>query len=193
MTSKLQQARAEFERLTAEYGAESFMNAEKTESTQRHLKTAQKQLTRHIREAFDRIVELERKRKTVPARIPVNKAVGEDIVKLDPERKLLTNLIKMVAYQAESDLVHLIAPHYKRAADEGRTLIQSALAGPADIEVHDDELRVSIAPLSSPHRTRAIAAVCQKLNLRSRIFPGSRLYLKFAISSPKTTMERTVS
>ena len=36
-----------------------------------------------------------------------------------PERKLLTNLVKMVAYQAESDLVHLVTSHYKRAADEG--------------------------------------------------------------------------
>jgi len=185
MTSKLQQARAEFERLTAEYGSESFMNAEQTEPTRQHLQTAQKKLAGRIREAFDRIVELEQKRKTVPVRVPVNKVVGEDVVKLDPERKLLTNLVKMVAYQAESDLVHLIAPHYKRAPDEGRTLIQSALAGSADIEVHDAELRVSIVPLSSPHRTRAVAALCRELNGQPRIFPGSRLHLKFAISSPK--------
>jgi DNA-binding CsgD family transcriptional regulator len=193
MTAKLQQARAEFERLTAEYGAESFMNAEQTELTQRHLKTAQKKLARRIREAFDRIVELQQKRKKVPSRIPVNKVVGEDVVKLDPERKLLTNLVKMVAYQAESDLVHLVTPYYKRAADEGRTLIQSALAGAADIEVRDDELHVSIAPLSSPHRTRAIAELCQELNRQLRIFPGSRLQLTFEISSPKMTRKRTVS
>jgi transposase len=192
MTGKLQQARAEFEKLTAEYGAESFMNAGQTETTQQYLNTAQKKLARRIREAFDRIMELEKKRKSAPARVPVNKVVGEDIVKLDPERKLLTNIVKMVAYQAESDLAHLVAPHYRRATDEGRTLIQSALAGAADIEVRDDELRVSIAHLSSPHRTRAIAALCQELNGRPKIFPGSRLYLKFAISSSITTMKRTV-
>jgi DNA-binding CsgD family transcriptional regulator len=193
ITTMLQQARAQFERLTAEYGAEAFMNAEQTEPVSQQLKTAQNLLARRMREAFDRITELEHTRKKVPARIPVNNAVAGDIVKLDPERKLLTNLVKMVAYQAESDLVHLVAPYYKRATDEGRTLIQSALAGPADIEVHDDELWVSIAPLSSPHRTRAIASVCQDLNLQSSIFPGSRLHLKFTVSSRKTTMKRTVS
>jgi transposase len=192
MTAKLQQARAEFERLTAEYGAEAFMNDEQTEPTSRQLRTAQKQLARRMREAFDRITELERKRKAVPTRIPVSNAVGKDIVKLDPERKLLTNLVKMVAYQAESDLVHLVAPYYKRAADEGRTLIQSALAAPADIEVNGNELRVSLAPLSSPHRTRAIAALCHELNRRSTTFPASRLQLKFAITSRKSTAERTV-
>ena len=55
----------------------------------------------------------------------------------------------MVAYQAEGDLVRLVAPRYKRADDEGRTLVQSALAGAADIEVTETELRVTLAPLSS--------------------------------------------
>jgi transposase len=192
ITTKLQQARAEFERLTAEYGSEAFMNAEQNKPTSRRLKTAQKQLAKQMREAFDRITELERKRKKVPGRIPVSIAVEKDIVKLDPERKLLTNLVKMVAYQAESDLVHLVSPYYKRVTDEGRTLIQSALATPADIEVAGNELRVVLAPLSSPHRTRAIAALCQELNRRSTIFPGSRLQLKFATVYRKNIQERTV-
>ena len=48
-------------------------------------------------------------------------------------RKLtrLTNLVKMIAYQVESDLVHAIAPHYRRSDDEGRTLIQTVLASAA--------------------------------------------------------------
>jgi D-aminopeptidase len=78
-------------------------------------------------------MELQQKRRKVPARVPVAIATGGDVVKLEPERKLLTNLVKMVAYQAESDLFHLASPYYKRATDEGRTLIQSALAAPADI------------------------------------------------------------
>jgi hypothetical protein len=34
------------------------------------------------------------------------------MVKLSTERKHLTNVLKMVAYQTESDLVELIRPHY---------------------------------------------------------------------------------
>jgi len=103
------------------------------------------------------------------------------VVKLAPERKHLTNLLKMVAYQAESDLVRLVAPHYRRAEDEGRTLIQSALASAADIEVTDHELRVTIAPLSSAHRTRAIAALCDELNRSQTRFPGTRLCLRYVV------------
>ena len=93
----------------------------------------------------------------MPKRVPVQDVVTGEVVKLAPERKHLTNLLKMVAYQAESDLVRLVAPHYRRTEDEGRTLIQSALASAADIEVTDRELRVAVvsaqlAPSDPGHR-----------------------------------------
>ena len=90
----------------------------------------------------------------------------------------------MVAYQAESDLVRAVTPHYKRADDEGRTLIQAALASAADLDLTDTELRLTLAPQSSPHRTRAIAALCDDLNRTPTRFPGTHLTLCFAIHQP---------
>ena len=193
ITAKLRKAKEEFERLTAEYGAEAFMNAEQSDANVRQSENAQRQLAERLREAFDRIIEIERRRKKVPTRVPVKDIVKDDIVKLDPERKLITNLVKMVAYQAESDLVQLVTPYYKRAKDEGRTLIQSALTASANIEVKGNELRVFLHPLSSPHRTRAIAALCRELNSSPVVFPGSRLQLNFGIHAEKSTSKRTVS
>jgi len=191
ITAKLQQARAEFAQLTAEYGAEALMNPERARPTMRGFKIAHGTLAARLRTAFERITALEQARAATPARIPVREVVETDVVKLAPERKLLTNLLKMVAYQAESDLVHRVAPHYKRTADEGRTLIQAALASPADLEVTAEELRVLIAPLSSPHRTRAIAALCADLNTQSVLFPGSRLRLRYGVALPPA--KRTIS
>jgi hypothetical protein len=182
LTAKVAQARAEFDQLTAEYGAAALLNPEAARPTMRGFKIAYGKLAARLRQAFERLTALERARTAVPARIPVREVVETDVVKLAPERKLLTNLLKMVAYQAESDLVHRVAPHYKRTTDEGRTLIQAALASPADLEVTADELRVSIAPLSSPHRTRAIAALCDELNTRPVLFPGSRLRLRYGVA-----------
>jgi transposase len=182
ISAKLQQARAAFEQLTAEYGAEALLNPEHGRPTMRGFKIAHGKLAERLRKAFDRITALEQARAAAPTRIPVREVVKTDVVKLAPERKLLTNLVKMVAYQAESDLVHLVAPHYKRITDEGRTLIQSALASPADLEVTADELRVFIEPLSSPHRTQAIAALCDDLNTRPVLFPGSRLRLRYGVA-----------
>ena len=75
-----------------------------------------------------------------------------------------------------------MAPHYRRADDEGRTLVQSALADSADIEVTEHELRITLAPLSSAHRTRALAALCEALNLTMTPFPGTRLVLRYAVA-----------
>lgn len=191
LTARVEQARAEFARLTAEYGAAALLNPEHARPTMRGFKIAHGKLAARLRNAFERVSALEQARAAAPARIPVREVVTTDVVKLAPERKLLTNLLKMVAYQAESDLVHRVAPHYKRTTDEGRTLIQAALASPADLEVTPEELRVSIEPLSSPHRTRAIAALCDDLNARPVPFPGSRLRLHYGIALRPT--KRTIS
>ncbi len=87
----------------------------------------------------------------------------------------------MLAYLAESDLFRRVAAHYHRAEDEGRTLIQTALASAAHLDVTDTELRITLAPLSSPHRTRAIVALCDELDQTTTAFPGSNLRLRYAI------------
>jgi hypothetical protein len=179
--AQLQQARAHLDRLQAEYGLEAITNAEQQRSTMRGFKIAQGKLGQKIWTAFERVQQLEKRRAAVPRRVPVQALTEEPVVKLAPERKHLTNLIKMVAYQAESDLVRLVAPYYKRVEDEGRTLVQSALASAAALEVTETELRITLAPLSSAHRTRAIAELCEELNKAAMRFPGSQLQLRYAI------------
>ena len=88
----------------------------------------------------------------------------------------------MVAYQAESDLLALLRPHYARADQEGRTLITTALQSSADIEIKRQELLVTLAPLSSEHRSKAIATMCETLNKMEICFPGSTLRLRFGVA-----------
>ena len=180
----LRSARAELTHLQAEYGRAAFAEVEGTRPVLRKLQRAQAGLARSVRSALKRVTHLEARRARLPARIAVQQAVAGDIVRLAPERQHLTNVLKMVAYQAESDLVSLIEPHFRRAHQEGRTLIQSALASAADLEVTERELRVRLQPLSSPHRSRAVAALCDELNRSPVLFPGSRLRLHFSVSIP---------
>jgi DNA-binding CsgD family transcriptional regulator len=179
--ARLRQAYARLDRLQAEYGLEAFTNLEAQRRTMRGFKIAQGKLGQQISDAWQRAQQWEARRNQVPRRVPVQSLTSEPVVKLAPEIQHLTNLIKMVAYQAESDLLRTVAPHYRRVDDEGRTLIQSALASSADLEVTQSELRVTLAPLSSPHRTRAIAALCAELNRSNARFPGSSLRLRYAV------------
>ena len=122
------------------------------------------------------------KQKSLPPRLPLVQArPGQDLVKLSTERKHLTNVLKLVAYQIESDLVSLIRPHYARTEDEGRTLIQTALQSTAALEPTKDELRITLSPLSSSHRSQAVAALCETLNEAETTFPGTDLRMRFAV------------
>ena len=189
----LRQAYAHLDRLQAEYGLEALTNLEEQRRTMRGFKTAHGKLGQKIWNAWQRIEQLEKRRAAIPRRVPVQSITDQPVVKLAPERKHLTNLIKMLAYQAESDLLRLVAPHYRRAGQEGRTLLQAALASAADLQVNDTELRVILLPQSSPHRTRAIAALCEQLNQTKTLFPGSPLRLHYTIREAFEAKKRTFS
>ena len=182
--NQLRQARANLAELEAQYGLAALDNPERARPTIRGFKIAHGKIGRALRQALERVATLEARRTKIPTHIPVQQVVTGEVVKLAPERQHLVSLLKMVAYQAESDLVRLVAPHYRRAEDEGRTLIQNALASSADIEVDAHELRIRLTPLSSQHRTAAIANLCEELNAAKVTFPGTRLRLRLSVGSP---------
>jgi transposase len=182
LDGQLRQARATLKVLPAEYGLKALLNPERSRPTMRGFKIAHGKLGKQILEAVKRCRELEIQRAAVPRRLPVGQVVAGPVVKLATERMHLTSLLKMVAYQVESDLFRLIAPHYKRAGDEGRTLIQSVLASAADINVRETQLLVRVAPLSSAHRTRVLAALCGELNATATVFPGTNLVLRYDVA-----------
>jgi transposase len=181
LDGQLRQARAALKVLPAEYGLKALLNPERQRPTMRGFKIAHGKLGQRILEAVKRCRELELQRAAVPRRLPVGQVVQGPVVKLATERKHLTSLIKMVAYQVESDLFRLILPHYKRAEQEGRTLVQSMLASAADLDVREMELLVRIAPLSSAHRTRVLATLCGELNATTTVFPGTHLTLRYQV------------
>jgi len=183
----MRKALVELHQLAAEYGAQAFTNVESARRTMRGFKIANAPLARRLEAAIEKLQALQQKRRSVPTRVPVQQLANEDVVKLRVERKHLTDIVKMVAYQAESDLVRLVAPHYQRAEQDGRTLVQSALAATGDIAVAGDELCVSLEPLSSPHRTHALVALCEELNDSATRFPGSKLRLRFDVKPPPET------
>jgi transposase len=185
LNRQLRQARSAVKLLHAEYGKKALLNSGSRRPPKRGFKIAQSTLGKKIIAAVKRCKTLELRRATVPCRLPVGQVVAGPVVKLAAERMHLSSLLKMVAYQVESELFRLVTPHYKRAADEGRTLVQSALASAADIEVSETELRVLVTPLSSLHRTRVLATLCGELNATPSTFPGTNLILRYDVAEGK--------
>jgi hypothetical protein len=85
-----------------------------------------------------------------------------------------------VSIRSPRELVGQIRPHDARAANEGRTFIQSALQNTAAIEPIENELHINLKPLSSPHRSKALAALCEILNQTNTQFAGTKLTMRFS-------------
>jgi hypothetical protein len=184
LDKEIRAARADLAKLEREYGAAAADNAEQRRPTMRGFKIAHGKLGKQLRAARANVARLFERRRDVLKRIEVRDLSERAVVKLATERKHLTDIIKMIAYQAESDLLALLRPHYARADQEGRTLLHELFTSAGDIHVSDGELQITLAPLSSPHRTHAAQALCEKLDQTSTTFPGSRLRLRFAVRPP---------
>lgn len=180
LTRRLKEARAEMTRLQSELGQEATANEEATRPTMRGFKIAHAGLREQIQKGEAQIERLLEQRKQTPKRIPAT-----DRMTLKTEKKLLADVIKMAAYQVETELLEMLQDHYARADEEGRTLLHAAFQSPARLEVAEGELRVTIACQSSPHRTAAMAALCEQLDALAIPFPGTHLRLRLAIQAEK--------
>jgi hypothetical protein len=105
---KLRLARLELQRLASQYGLDALANVETKRRTMRGFKIAASAGGRAIAAVERRVAQLERRRSRLPHRVPVSQVVDGQVVRLATERKHLTNCLKMVAYQAEGELVRLI-------------------------------------------------------------------------------------
>jgi hypothetical protein len=181
LDKEIRAARADVARLEQELGAAAASNAEQRRPTMRGFKIAHGKLGKQLRKARARVSQVFDQRRSVPKRVEVRELNERAVVKLATERKHLTDIIKIVAYQAESDLIALVRPHYARVDQEGRTLLHELFTTAGDIRVSDTELNVTLAPLSSPHRTHAAQALCEIIDKTATIFPGSRLRVRFAM------------
>jgi transposase len=180
---KLRLARLELQRLASQYGLDALANVEAKRRTMRGFKIAASAGGRAIAAAERSVAQLKCRRSRLPQRVPISRVVDGQVVRLSTERKHLTNCLKMVAYQAESELVQIVGKYYRQTENEGRALVQTALASAADLIVTKTDLCVVLAPLSSPHRSRAVAALCEELNAGAAVFPGTKLRLRYSVAA----------
>ncbi|MGH9071017.1 MAG: putative transposase, partial [Acidimicrobiales bacterium] len=116
----------------------------------------------------------------VPARVPLGD-IHPDAVLAHPERKRITDVIRMATYNANSALARALRPHYRRADDEAHSLLRETFRASGDLEIVGDELHVRLDGLSAPRRSRAIAALCEELNATQTCYPGTGLRLVYSV------------
>ena len=65
--------------------------------------------------------------------------------------------------------------------------IREALTTSGDIIPGPADLTIRLDPLSAPRRTRALAALCNRLNTTSTRYPGTKLTLRYEVKEHQGT------
>ena len=146
-------------------------------------------LRERMEELEARIEQRQTHLKSLPRKVPVGE--GQDpaqIVRLAPERKLLTDLVKMVAYRAECAMLPGVGL-LKREAEEGRAFLKTLFQTPADLIPLEEEKQLLVRYHSMAQRrfNTALRTLCHAATLGSHRYPGTDLRLVF--QGPSVTNE----
>ena len=118
----------------------------------------------------------------LPEQVPLDTVLEpKEIVRLERERKVIGDAIKLVAYRAESSLARVIEPFFERHEDEARKFLKSIFTATADLipDHRAHRLTVRFHGLASPRATRALAKLCVLVNEEASVYPGTDLRLHF--------------
>ena len=87
---------------------------------------------------------------------------GDPIVRLERERKTITDTLKMVAYRAETQLAHLVGPLLPSRDDEARKFMRQVFELPGDLlpDYEQGTLLVRLHSMTTPRDNRTLVALC---------------------------------
>jgi hypothetical protein len=141
---------ADLARQTAREGSEIHKKAETVEAVQ----AAQAELAR-----------LRAQRKATPRKVTIDSLPQDQRpTQLPPLNKMLSDIVKMIAYRAETALVALLKPHLNKE-EEARALVRELFVTAADIEPNNaaNTLTIRIHRMAAPVHDKAITALLQDL------------------------------
>jgi hypothetical protein len=98
------------------------------------------------------------------------------------ERKLITDVVKIAAYNAQAWLAERLAHHYANSNDLYDLLRSFAQLSGTLIRQADGGLRVCFQPPDLPLHRRALAGLCAELNLTQPVFPGTDSTLQYELA-----------
>ena len=131
-------------------------------------------------------VELEAlrvQRKATPRKVTIESLPADERpTQLKPLSKMLSDIVKMIAYRTETAMVALLRRHLKKE-DDARALIRELFVSSGDIEPDAvaNTLTIRIHRMASPVHDRAIAALLDELTQQEFHHPETGAKMKFML------------
>ena len=166
------------------YATKAVDNNEKKCRTMRGFNISNCGLKTEIQLLEEKIETLRAQINQLPDKVAIKELLDEDeIVRLETEKKRLTDTIKMTCYRAETELINIIEQNhcFARTMDEGRTFIKNVFQQPADMIPNYNEGRLEICfhTMSTRRENKSLQELCDIVNKESFLYPGTKLKLVF--------------
>ncbi len=130
--------------------------------------------------------ELKERRKDIPSHITFTELPEDQrFERLAVQSKHFIDTIKMIAYRAESAMVHVLRDQMAKH-DEARSLLRGLYRTEADLlpDYPSGTLRVRLHHQANRATDVALVHLCEQLNETATIFPATTLRLVYELVSP---------
>lgn len=166
------------------YATKAADNDEKQCRTMRGFNISNYGLKTEIKRIEMQITALEAQIRELPDKIKIKEVLEKDkIIRLETEKKRLTDAVKMACYRAETQMYEALGHHaaFARNLDEGRSFLQRMFQQPADIIPNQDESRLEVRfhTMSTQRENSALKKMCDAANEEQLNYPGTNLKLVF--------------
>jgi hypothetical protein len=106
------------------------------------------------------------------------------------ERKVIADVVKIAAYNAQAWLADRLAHHYANTNYLHDLVCSFAYLSGTLIRQADGGLRISLQPPDLPIHRRALTRLCAELNLKRPVFPGTNVAVHYEVAMPKLASGR---
>ena len=182
LTYKIKKNREKTARLDAQMLKHITENIDQPLENIADLMATQSKITEKLNVLKTELKALLNERENTPARIRIaDMQPGKRYNKLKSESKLFINIIKMIAYRAETVLFNLLRPLFANAPKEGRMLIKAILTSDADLipDYTNQTLTIVLHTQSTPAKNKATSQLCTLMNEAQENYPGTNLTMIF--------------
>lgn len=181
--SKIRSVNSKLSRRYSKFGALTLKNIDEKKVKEYEKKKAklQEEIT-----FFRKDLEKHNKeKKGIPNHLTIGELPeGEKFRNLSDEKKQVLDIIKMIAYRAETALANIVRPFMSRKS-EARAVIQQLLKTEVDIKVDEKKeiLEISLHNLANKYSDRLVKRICDILNETETVFPGTNLMMFYKLVS----------
>jgi len=181
-SKEISRMKADLEKLQKEYGQRAIENKEAERPTMRGFNIANAGCKNKIRLLQEQIERAKMELKQMPQKVPLKSVVEDhEIVRLEKERKYLSDVVKMTCYRSETSLLNLLSPYFARAREEGRAFLKSLFQLPADIlpDQQAETLTINFHSMANPRSNKALKELCEIMNAEAFCYPQTSLKMVF--------------